>query len=61
MKITESKTRAENRGKNVRPKRLRAEQGALYVIDEAHLFFNARDRQKFGIETDYFISKHSKK
>lgn len=34
--------------------------GSLYIIDEIHLFFGARDWQKVGSEAQYFISQHGK-
>lgn len=36
------------------------EHPVLYVIDEAHLFFNAREWQKVGMEAAYYMSQHGK-
>jgi len=34
--------------------------GCLYVIDEVHLFFNAREWQKVSFDAEFFMSQHRK-
>ena len=34
--------------------------GCLYVLDEAHLFFGARDWQRIGADVQFFMSQHRK-
>jgi zona occludens toxin (predicted ATPase) len=38
----------------------RAERGCLYVIDEVHVYFGARDWQATGSDATFFLSQHRK-
>jgi hypothetical protein len=38
----------------------RAERGCLYVIDEVHVYFGARDWQATGNDATFFLSQHRK-
>lgn len=38
----------------------RGEPGILYIIDEAHLYFDARAWQQLGADCQFFMSQHSK-
>lgn len=38
----------------------RAERGCLYVIDEVHVYFGARDWQATGGDATFFLSQHRK-
>jgi hypothetical protein len=38
----------------------RAKRGCLYVIDECHLYYGARDWQQTGTDCTFFLSQHRK-